>query len=146
MVSKVGPPTKYKPEYCEQARKLCLLGAIDIEMADFFGVAESTFHLWKKEHPEFKEALQRGKMIADANVASRLYERAMGYSHKETKIATMEGVITDMKEVTKHYPPDSTSAIFWLKNRQPQKWRDKTETSITLNDDFDSLMDDSLSD
>lgn len=142
----VGQPTKYKPEYCEQGYKLCLLGAIDTEMADFFGVAESTFHDWKLKHPEFKEALQRGKMVADANVASRLYERATGYSHPETKIATYEGQITDTKEVTKHYPPDSTSAIFWLKNRQPQKWRDKTETSVTLNDDFDSLMDDSLSD
>ena len=34
---------------------------------------------------------------------------------------------TDEKEVDKHYAPDATAAIFWLKNRQPDKWRDKQE-------------------
>jgi hypothetical protein len=28
------------------------------------------------------------------------------------------------KTVRKHYPPDVTACIFWLKNRQPEKWRD----------------------
>ena len=28
-------PSKYKPEYCEQGRKLALLGATDIQVADF---------------------------------------------------------------------------------------------------------------
>jgi hypothetical protein len=31
-----GRPTKYKEEYNEQAYKLCLLGATDKELADFF--------------------------------------------------------------------------------------------------------------
>lgn len=138
--------SKYKPEYDEQAYKLCLLGAIDAQLADFFGVTETTINNWKNDHPTFFESLKRGKMLADADVAHSLYQRAKGYSCLETKIATHEGRITDQVDVVKHYPPDATSAIFFLKNRQPKMWRDKTESVVTLNDDFESLMDDALDD
>lgn len=129
-----GRPSKYQPEVAEQAYKLCLLGATDKEMADFFGVAESTFHLWKKEHKEFSESLTRGKMLADAEIANSLYHRAKGYEHPEIITATFQGQITDTMEVTKHYPPDTPAATLWLKNRQPDKWRDKRETELTGKD------------
>lgn len=138
--------SKYKPEYDEQARKLCLLGAKDSQLADFFGVCEATINNWKNDHPTFLESLNRGKMLADAEIAQSLYHRAKGYVTSETKIATRDGQITDTLDVDKHYPPDATSAIFWLKNRQPAYWRDKTESVVTLSDDFDSLMDEALDD
>lgn len=128
-----GRPSSYKPEYAEQAYKLCLLGAIDRDMADFFGVSEVTFNTWKKEHPEFLKSLKEGREYADANVASRLYERAMGYEHPEDKIFNDNGVPLIVPTI-KHYPPDSTAAIFWLKNRQRDKWRDKHETELTGKD------------
>ena len=127
MVVAKGRPTKYKKEYVEQVYKLCLLGATDAEMADIFGVAESTFNLWKKNYEEFSESIKRGKYIADAEVVESLLNRAKGYSCSDTKFATFEGQITDSQEYTKNYPPDPTAAIFWLKNRQPKKWRDKQE-------------------
>ena len=121
-----GRPSKYKPEYADQAKKLCMLGMTDKEMADFFGVAESTLNLWKTVHPEFSESLKGGKDLIDAQVAAKLFHRAIGYEHPEDDIRAVNGeiVITPM---VKHYPPDTTAAIFWLKNRQPQKWRDKQE-------------------
>lgn len=128
--NKGGRPTRYKSEYAEQARKLCLLGAIDKEIADFFGVSVATLNTWKTAHPEFLESLKAGKQIADANVAQSLYNRALGYTTKETKIASFEGRITDTLDVDKHYPPDPTSAIFWLKNRQPALWRDKPAEEV----------------
>ena len=129
---KAGAPTKYKPEYCELATNYCLLGATDVDLAEFMEVNESTIHLWKKTHPEFSKAIKEGKEIADSKVAQSLYNRALGYSHKETKIATHEGQITDSKEFIKHYAPDPTSCIFWLKNRQKDKWRDKQDVGLTL--------------
>ena len=126
-----GQPTSYKEKYNEQARKLCLLGATDKILADFFGVCEATINNWKNEHPKFLESLRAGKEIADANVANSLYQRACGYSHPETKIATFEGQITDTKEVVKHYPPDTNAALTWLKNRQGDKWRDKVEQEVS---------------
>lgn len=124
---KIGAPTKYKSEYDEQARKLCLLGATDKDVADFFDVTEQTVNNWKKEHSSFFESLKSGKKLADANVAEKLYHRAIGYEHPDVKFATHEGEITDEREYIKHYAPDPTAAIFWLKNRQPEKWRDKQE-------------------
>jgi len=124
-----GRPSKYKKEYAEQAYKLCLLGATDKELADFFGVTESTLNLWKKEHPEFSESLKNGKEVADANVADRLYKRAMGYEHPEDKIFQYEGEPVIVPTI-KHYPPDTTAAIFWLKNRQRGKWRDKQDHEV----------------
>jgi len=108
-----------------------MLGATDKEMADFFGVAESTLNLWKKEHKEFSESLKRGKVLADANVANRLYQRAMGYEHPEDKIFNDNGEPLIIPTV-KHYPPDSVAAIFWLKNRRKDQWRDKQDVDLKV--------------
>ena len=124
----IGRPTDYKPEYDEQARKLCLLGYTNQQLADFFNVDVSTLERWmKKEH--FRGAIKSGREFADSQVVDSLYNRARGYVGKEVKTATHEGVITDVKVVDKHIPPDPTSMIFWLKNRQPEMWREKRQES-----------------
>lgn len=122
----VGRPSDYKPEFADQAYKLALLGGTDRELADFFGVSEQTLNTWKKKHPKFLESLKRGKDVANANVASRLYERAMGYSHPAVKIMQSEGTSFE-HTYTEHYPPDTAAAIFFLKNRRPDLWRDKQQ-------------------
>lgn len=119
-----GRPTLYKPEYAEQVRKLCLLGATNEDIADFFGVCTATLDNWRAEHPEFLGAIKDGKIQADANVGQRLYERAMGFSHPEEKIFQADGQIIRAYTV-KQYPPDTAAAIFWLKNRRPDVWREK---------------------
>lgn len=121
----IGRPSRFRQEFSDQAEKLCRLGATDRDLADFFGVDVATLNRWKKRHPEFCESLKKGKEVADAEVADRLYKRACGYSHKDTKFATFEGRITDREEYDKHYPPDTIACIFWLKNRRPDLWRDK---------------------
>ena len=130
--------------FCEQVAKLAKLGATDKEMADFFEVSEQTLNTWKKEHPEFLESLKEGKEKADAEVADRLYQRAMGYSHADVHISNYQGEVT-LTPITKHYPPDPTSAIFWLKNRQRDKWRDKTDHEVTGKLEVEKVSDDELS-
>jgi hypothetical protein len=124
-----GRPSEYQREYAEQAEKLCKLGATDVELADFFGVCEATINNWKGAHSEFLESIKRGKVLADAEVASKLYHRAIGYEHPDTHFSSYEGDVTETPMV-KHYPPDPTAAIFWLKNRQPAKWREKQTTEV----------------
>ena len=126
--------TLYKKEYARIAKSLALLGATDSEIADALGVCERTINNWKKSHKEFFAALKEGKIIADANVADSLYNRALGYSHPELKVFNNMGEIVTF-ECEKHYPPDPTSAIFWLKNRQPALWRDK-QVEETKSDDL----------
>ena len=123
---KPGRPSKYRDEFAEQARKLCLLGATDKELGSFFGVSEQTINAWKSEHSAFLESLKAGKELADATVADSLYQRAKGYSHPEDDIRVVGGAIV-ITPTIKHYPPDSTALIFWLKNRRPDLWRDKRE-------------------
>lgn len=123
----MGRPTKYKAEYAEQARKLCLLGSTDADLADFFEVPESTINNWKKAHPEFMESIKKGKAIADATVADRLYKRATGYEHQAVKIFNNGGEKM-VVPYTERFAPDTTAAIFWLKNRQPASWRDRQHT------------------
>ena len=141
-----GRKSEYREEYAEQALKLCLLGATDKEIAEFFSVSEQTLNSWKKKFPQFLESLKKGKAVADANVASRLYSRAIGYDARATKFATNEGKITDKVEYIEHSPPDTTAAIFWLKNRQPAKWRDKKEVEnlVKLGDELESMSDEEL--
>ncbi len=126
----VGRPSEYKPEYTEQVEKICKLGATDNDLADFFEVTEQTINNWKNDFPEFFESIKRGKTLADSNVADRLYQRALGFEHdsEEIKVMSMgkESVI-ERVPIRKIYPPDTVAAIFWLKNRQPDKWRDKKE-------------------
>lgn len=137
-----GRPTKYREEYAEQAYKLCLLGATDAEMADFFAVTESTINKWKLDYPEFSESSKRGKVMADANVAQRLYERACGYEHEEDKIFQYEGAPV-VVPTRKYYPPDTQAASLWLRNRQPGKWRDKTDLDVRVDKtEFDIGFDD----
>jgi hypothetical protein len=128
-----GRPTLYEDEYAEQARKLCLLGATDKELADFFGVVEDTIYEWKLRHAEFSESITRGKIIADANVAERMYERARGYSHPAVKIFMPAGADEPVyAPYTEHYPPDTQAASLWLRNRQGGRWRDKQEVDHTV--------------
>lgn len=128
-------PSKYKEEYAAQVYKLCLLGATDKELADFFNIDEATLNRWKINHPEFCVSLKKGKFEADATVAQKLFHRATGYEHPEIVTASFQGEITDTMEVIKHYPPDTTAAIFWLKNRQRDKWRDKQDIESTNTND-----------
>jgi hypothetical protein len=126
-----GRPTKYQQEFAEQALKLCRLGATDKELGDFFEVSEQTINTWKQLFPEFLESLKAGKAFADAEVADKLFRRATGYEHDAVKIvADAKTGAEHIVEYTERYPPDTTAAIFWLKNRRPDLWRDKTEQQV----------------
>lgn len=129
-------PSKYKADLIKQAEKLCALGATDIEIADFFEVNVATLYRWKNEHPEFCESLKVSKAIADDRVERSLFARANGYEHEEVDIRVVDHAIVQTP-IRKYYPPDTTACIFWLKNRRPEDWRDKVETSTTLSGEIE---------
>jgi len=132
-----GRPTKYQVAYNKQVFRLALLGASMEEIAKFFDVHIDTLYEWQSVYPRFSEALKNGRETADAKVADSLYNRALGYSVTERSVEESEdGVKT--KNTKKHIPADTTAAIFWLKNRQRDKWKDKqiiesTNTTTNIN-------------
>lgn len=122
-----GRPTLYKPDTAEVAEKLCKLGATDSDLSDFFGVDVSTIDNWKKEHEEFFQALRNGKVLADANVASRLYDKAVGFEKVTTHKKDMGNGVIETAETVQYFPPDTTAQRYWLNNRQRGRWADRIE-------------------
>jgi hypothetical protein len=156
-VSAVGAPTKFDPSYCEQVEKLCKLGATDKDIADFFQVVESTVNLWKLKHPEFSESIKKGKVMADMKVANKLFDRATGctvlvqQAFKVKEVAFEKGKRSkeiervEIVTLAQEQPPDTTAAIFWLKNRQRDKWKDKVDVdATTLNLNSEPLTKDEI--
>ena len=127
-----GRPTAYRPEYAPQAEKLAQLGATDIEVADFFGVDVRTVYRWKHDFDEFCQALKAGKDSADERVERSLYQKAIGYEQDEVKIFMPGGATAPVYAPYRaKIAPDTTAAIFWLKNRRAQEWRDVKAQEIT---------------
>ena len=78
-------------------------------------------------------ALKKGKEIADYEVENALFKRAIGYTVKEEIVEIMPNGDEKIKTIKKHIPGDVTAQIFWLKNRQRSKWRDKQDIEIQDN-------------
>lgn len=125
-----GRPTKYKPEFVERAKELCVAGALDVDIAREFRVSVSTLSSWKLIYPEFLAALRVSKEIANTNVEDSLYRRAMGYTRTEVEHKVVGGKLVRI-EVERFYPPDTTAQIFFLKNRKSSEWSDKQEVQHT---------------
>lgn len=144
-----GAPTLYKEIYNDQAFKLCLLGATDSELADFFDIAESTLNLWKTKHPEFVESIRAGKVAADLKIAGALYDGAMDRlipTQQAVKVKSVywdengkrcEKETVEVVEVMQGVPGDFRNQRFWLMNRQKDKWRDKQEQTISFGETVD---------
>lgn len=124
---KVGRPSKIDDEMSIRfAAYLAGEGKTDEEIGKKLGVSRVTVHNWKTQHAEFFNTLKSEKEAADKSVEKSLYERACGYSVEEELVFCYRGEIITHRAI-KHYPPDPTSMIFWLKNRQPDRWRDKVD-------------------
>lgn len=70
------------------------------------GVSISTFKNWQRKHSAFLAAVKKGKEVVDYAVESALLRKALS--------------------------GDVGAAVFWLKNRRPDKWRDKPEAAVKI--------------
>lgn len=102
-VAKLKHPVRIDEVNLEQVEIIASLGLIDEEIAIILGISERTLNYWKK-NPEFLQSLKRGKLKADFQIAKSLYEKAKA--------------------------GDTTAMIFWLKNRQPERWRDRHDLDL----------------
>ena len=118
---------KYLPGYVEQAYKLCLLGAVDRELADFFEVNVDTIRNWSIRHPEFDAAKRAGKMKADAEVAAKLFNRATGCTVKKQRVLNNGSIVDYYEEL----PPDTRAIEFWLQCRHREQWNPKQQVELS---------------
>lgn len=129
--------------YYAWAWSLAAMGATNEEIALAMGVSERTIMRWAKEHESFGKALGEGKGVSDAKVIRSLYERATGYEYEEEKKIIeydKDGNVKPVKieKTKKHVPPDVTAQIFWLKNRQRDRWQDRPQDYVDQTSDNDA--------
>jgi len=112
-MAKRGRPSKYEKINLKQVESLASLGLTDEEIALVLGISRSTLSYYKKK-PEFLDTLldtlKKGKTKADVQIVKSLYDKAKS--------------------------GDTTAMIFWLKNRQSDKWKDR-HASVGINTDGD---------
>lgn len=142
-----GRPFKYDHlRYPKMALVVCSeAGATDKVLAKLFDVAPQTIDLWKRKHPDFKEALKKGKTNHDSGrVINALLRSAIGYKFKEVKTEEIEIVQGNGKNkisvpgikktiTIKRNPPNPTSIIYWLNNRDRENWKNYRAVEITGN-------------
>ena len=102
-------------------------GLTDEQIAENIGISRSTLNMWKNRYSDISDTLKRGKDVIDLQVENALLRRALGYEYKEVKEKYEYGKMTEKTVTKKEVVPDVTAQIFWLKNRKPEKWRDKPE-------------------
>jgi hypothetical protein len=103
-------------------------------------VARSTIDLWIATHPEFAEAVQQGRDVADATAVESLFTRVTGYNHQAEKVFLHRGE-TRTASYTAHVPPETRACMFWLRNRRPEDWQAKAEAAPEVTDDMVALLD-----
>lgn len=135
----IGRPTLFSERLAERALRLAEDGGTDQQIASALGIGFNTFMAWKGRYEDFRVALKEKKELADELVEASLFQRAIGYSHVTAKKVKRDGEWT-MEDIVENFPPDTTAAIFWLKNRQPNRWRDRHEVAHSAISDHDEEL------
>lgn len=102
-------------------------GLTDEQISKNLKISVQTFYTYQKKHLEFFESLKKGKEVVDYEVENALLKRALGYEYDEITFEYGK----EIKRIRKQVIPDTTAQIFWLKNRNPEKWRDKQDVTFT---------------
>lgn len=121
-------------------------GLTDEQIAKNCNISRSTLSEWKKKHADISDTLKKGKEVVDFEVENALLKKALGYTIvlEEEKVDRYGDVHTLKKDV--HIPGDTTAQIFWLKNRKPEKWREKQKELNDIPEDDRVLLVDDLRD
>ena len=148
-----GRRSLYRPELDDYVERLAMLGLKDTELADALKITERTLNNWKNRHPSFFQSIKNGRLEADGNVVRALYFRAIGAVVKRQQPFKLKRVFWEdgnrceeetIEIVTyeEQVPPDTGAIAFWLKNRRPDKWREKPIPEVTAeqSDSFVSAL------
>lgn len=125
-------PEKWDDKFLKIAEKACELGATDQDLADMLDISLRTLYYWRTKRPELAAVMKVGKEVADDQVERSLYRQAMGYEQDEVKIFMPAGAEAPVYAPYRaKVAPSATAAIFWLKNRRADDWRDKVTQEHT---------------
>ena len=144
---------KYNDTFPLLAEGMARRGMTDEQIAEKLGISVETFYQYVKRYPEFSESLKRGKAPVDVEVENALLKCALGFEYEEvtTEFTSIEksgqrgkkdeavkssnaGEVKIVRKTKKFIVPNVTAQIFWLKNRRPDLWKDRTDANHTITD------------
>lgn len=134
---KVGRPTKYRESHIALAHELMSRGFTRERLAIELGISYFTLEAWEATYPEFAEAIRAGAELADSGMEMSLYQRGKGYEYEEVQ---MEAILDEKgkpvrrlrRQTTRHVPGDPRCQMFWLRNRQRERWSEGAESGATV--------------
>lgn len=128
-------------------------GLTDEQIAEKIGVHRATLYEWRKAHPDISDTIKKGRAPVDIQVENALLRRATGfecvetvtdYAYSDTEFeadGSPKRIIKNVRETRKYIPPDTGAAAFWLKNRRPDRWRERREEPLRAGSADYSLLD-----
>lgn len=135
-------------------------GLTDEQIAKNLGISKTSLYKYKEEHIELFELLKKGKEIIDYEVENALLKKALGFKETVKKAIKVKNVEYDngrrlresedivMVDEEIFVQPDTTAQIFWLKNRKPDKWRDKqvveSNNTVEIKNPYEGLSTEEL--
>ena len=98
-------------EWLEQDKLILLQGwaqdgLTDEQIAHNIGITTTTLYDWKNKFPDFAKTLKKGKEVVDYAVQGALLKKALS--------------------------GDTMAIMYWLNNRQPDKWRRRTDVNMNI--------------
>lgn len=135
---KPGPKGYFKPKMIRDVFELARFGMTNNEIAEFLDIGVSTLEKYIRTYPEFKQALQKGRIRSSLKVVDSLYKRALGFNYIERHIEVRKNkfgavVSKNIKKAERTILPNVTAAIYLLKVRHGDKWADVVKSEITKN-------------
>lgn len=116
------------------------------QLSEAIGISRTTFYELKANNPDFSDTLNFYYNTTSLEVLKSLTKVAVGFSvdeetkelKKDKESGKMELVTT--KVVTKNIAPNAQAAIFYLKNRMPDHFKDKIETVHSLAGNLENIQ------
>lgn len=126
-------------------------GLSDEQICLKMGISKDTYYRWQKDFSAFSDAIKKGKAPVDIKVENALLKSALGHTitiRKPVKVKLEKQKVGEGKVVEErieyvdeevYIPPRVAAQIFWLKNRKPDRWRDKQDINVTEVEDLTPL-------
>lgn len=118
-----GRPSKYSAALHNEMLRLYETGLTDAQVAWAVGISVRTIYTWKAGNFAFSQSVQDAKKVPDEVVESCLMKRATGYFEEVEEVFCLDSGKVVRVPTIKYCPPSVSAAIFWLRNRAPDKWR-----------------------
>lgn len=117
-------------ESLDNIRDYMMEGYRDVDLAKDLGISLPTLKNYKRQYPDFAKAIADGKQLPDDKIEAAVFNAAYGFIKVTCDYEPDENGELKLKHKrVETLPPSERLAVFWLKNRRPDRWRDRLEHS-----------------